>query len=228
MGCPFEGLGRSCAAAGRRPQAQGSTRPGALTGLLPWLYEIPGDRPRPRRARGRAPPRDRGGEPRAGVGGGRRVRLRHGPRAARRRRRGALGRGLLLRRPARRGAPLLGGVLRARPRAGRPRAQPLPRPDRRGALGLLRLRLLGAPGGADGVLGAAVPRHPARRGRLAGRRRPRAGGRRAGLLPRRRALMGRRIPAAALAALLVFVLGTPARAADPPGWKRLDVPATGS
>jgi len=37
-----------------------------------------------------------------------------------------------------------------------------------------------------------------------------------------------RIPAAALAALLVFALGPPARAADPPGWKRLDVPATGS
>ena len=62
-------------------------------------------------------------------------------RRARRRPR-AVGRGLLLSDAAPGGAGVLGGVLHARESAGRSRAQPVPRPDRRGAVGVLRLRLL--------------------------------------------------------------------------------------
>ena len=47
-----------------------------------------------------------------------------------------------VRRPLAGGARVLGGVLRARESAGRARAQPVPRPERRRAVGVLRLRLL--------------------------------------------------------------------------------------
>ena len=62
-------------------------------------------------------------------------------RAAPRRRPRAVGRGLLLPDAAPGGAGVLGGVLHAREGAGRSRPQPVPRPDRRGAVGVLRLRL---------------------------------------------------------------------------------------
>src|SRR5262245_23311553 len=55
-----------------------------------------------------------------------------------------MGRDLLLRRPARGGATVLGGVFRPGPRSGRAQSQAVPRSEWRGAVGLLRVRLHGA------------------------------------------------------------------------------------
>ena len=71
----------------------------------------------------------------------RRVSVQHGAGAAAARRLGEMGRDLLLRDAARRGASVLGGLLRSAVDQGRPRAQPMPPRERHRVLGVLVLRL---------------------------------------------------------------------------------------
>src|SRR5947207_3024811 len=75
----------------------------------------------------------------------RRVPPEHGGRAPTGRRPRAMGRGVLLPDAARRRARVLGGVLRSHKGPGRARANPLPRSERDGAVGVRRLRLLRPP-----------------------------------------------------------------------------------
>ena len=99
---------------------------------------------------------DRRRHARRRIGRRRRVPPQHGRRAAARGRPRAVGRGLLLPDAAARGAPYWEAVLPSRQGAGRARAKPLPRCQRRRALGLRRLRLHGAARGPAGRAWAAA------------------------------------------------------------------------
>src|SRR3954465_16050513 len=68
-----------------------------------------------------------------------------------------MGRSLLLPHPARGRAGVLGGVFRPRKGAGRARAQPVPRPERRRAMGLQQLRLHGSARKSPGRRRQALP-----------------------------------------------------------------------